>query len=217
MRFINIIVIIIIITLKSNLYGGIRYSHHDFSGSSWSGYEICVVCHTPHNANQTVFNSALWNHQNTASSYQTYTSSTLNATVGQPSGVSKLCLACHDGTIAIDSYGGTSNGTRFMTTGSFGTDMRNQHPISFEYSTALANADGRLHDPSTQSSGLGNTIAQDLLVNNKLECISCHDVHVHRNTSGCIGCHQMHPFQTITLSLRKSNSGSALCLTCHNK
>ncbi|MBI5326223.1 MAG: cytochrome C [Ignavibacteriae bacterium] len=217
MKILKVLVIAVFICNFSNLNAGIRYSHHDFSNSSWSGNQICIVCHTPHNANQDVFNAALWNHQNTNSSFQTYTSSTLNSTVGQPNGVSKLCLACHDGTIAIDSYGGMTNGTRFMTTGSFGNDLRNQHPVSFDYTTSLANADGELRDPSTQSSGLGGTIAQDLLINNKLECTSCHDVHIHRNTAGCSGCHQMHPFQTVSLSLRKSNSGSALCLTCHIK
>ncbi|MCL5992182.1 MAG: cytochrome C [Bacteroidetes bacterium] len=217
MRLLIVLVIVILFCQLTYLSAGIRYSHHDFSGSSWANFEICIPCHTPHNANQDIINGTLWNHQNTTSTYQTYTSSTLNATVGQPGGISKLCLSCHDGTIAIDSYGGTTSGTLFMTTGSFGTDMRNQHPISFEYSTSLANADGGLRDPATQSSGLGGTIAQDLLVNNKLECISCHDVHVHRNNSGCTGCHTIHPMQTKTLSLRKSNDGSALCLTCHIK
>ena len=60
--------------------------------------EICVFCHTPHNANPAV---PLWNQSVGGSNYQPYTSSTLQASVGQPTGASKLCLSCHDGTVAI--------------------------------------------------------------------------------------------------------------------
>lgn len=87
-----------------------------------------------------------------------------------------------------------------------GTDLRNDHPISFVYNSALATADGGLYNPATQTSGLGGTIEQDMLFgtagSKTLECASCHDVH---NTYG-------QPYM-----LLKSNNASALCLTCHNK
>ncbi len=200
--------------------GDIELSHHDFSGASWTGGRVCVVCHTPHNANTEVPDSPLWNHEVTVATYQLYQSSTLNAFPGQPSGHSKLCLSCHDGTVAVDNFGGNTGGTFFTSFGNFGTDLSHSHPISFTYNTALANADGELHDPSTTPSGLGGTIAEDLLVNGSLECSSCHDVHVSRNTQGCTGCHNIHPgggVVTTTLSLRIPNEGSAFCFTCHNK
>ena len=63
--------------------------------------EICIFCHTPHNANPAV---PLWNHSMAAGvNYQTYTSSTMAAQVGLPTGSTKLCLSCHDGTVAIGS------------------------------------------------------------------------------------------------------------------
>lgn len=200
--------------------GDIKDSHHDFSVVSWSGGRVCVVCHTPHNANTDVPGSPLWNHQLTSATFQLYHSSTLDAFPGQPTGKSKLCLSCHDGTVAMDSYGGNTSGTRFTSFGNFGTDLRHNHPISFTYNTALANADGELHDPSVRLTGLGGTIEEDLLDNGSLECTSCHDVHVSRNTQGCVGCHNVHApggVETKTLSLRISNDGSAFCLTCHNK
>ena len=60
--------------------------------------EICVFCHTPHNARPDI--PYLWNRQDPAGPYIPYYSSTLKASVGQPTGTSRLCLSCHDGTIA---------------------------------------------------------------------------------------------------------------------
>jgi hypothetical protein len=101
--------------------------------------------------------------------------------------------------------------------GHIGTDLRFEHPISFSYSSALALADGGLEDPSTTMSGLGGTIAEDLLDDGYMECTSCHDVHVPRKTvSGCNGCHRV-PGREPSLSIRIPNEKSALCLTCHKK
>lgn len=71
--------------------------------------QICVFCHTPHNANATQA-APLWN-RTLNSTYTPYTSSSLDAGVtalqgtaaGQPLGGSKLCLSCHDGVIALGS------------------------------------------------------------------------------------------------------------------
>ncbi|NOX85826.1 MAG: cytochrome C [Chlorobi bacterium] len=196
---------------------GLLNSHHDFTGASWSGGEACRPCHTPHNANMEVNDSPLWNHEVTSATFQVYTSNTLDATPGQPNGFSKLCLSCHDGTVAIENHGGFTGGTWYVTWGNITPDLRDDHPISFEYSSALAATDGGLYDPATTPSGLGGTIAEDLLQSGYLQCTSCHDPHISRNTQGCSGCHNVATGQTISLSLRISNAGSALCLTCHNK
>jgi predicted CXXCH cytochrome family protein len=88
------------------------------------------------------------------------------------------------------------------TNDQIGTDLTNDHPISFVYNTALATLDGALKDPSTATTSLGGTIATDMLdINSKIQCPSCHEVHD----------------QTISKFLKMSNSASALCLTCHNK
>ena len=91
--------------------GTITDTKHDFSASGWSGGEICIACHTPHNANTAVTDAPLWNHNLSAvASYALYQSDTLNAAPGQPTGTSKLCLSCHDGTVAYDNTtGGTKN------------------------------------------------------------------------------------------------------------
>lgn len=184
--------------------GTIIGSAHDFSSKGWSGGKICAPCHTPHNADTSVANSPLWNHKVTAATFTVYVGQgTMDATIGQPDGISKLCLSCHDGTVALDSFGGSS-GTSFISGGEkLGTDLTNDHPVSFTYDDALATSDGELATPSTAASGMGGSIAADMLFNNKLECASCHDVH---NTVA-----------NGPKLLVKSNAGSALCLTCHTK
>jgi len=60
---------------------------------------ICVFCHTPHNATPS---SPLWNKDIQPQVYTVYTSPTLRAgPLPQPTGPTKLCLSCHDGTIAM--------------------------------------------------------------------------------------------------------------------
>ena len=190
-------------------FGQITGSAHDFRSETWhsgAGAEICIVCHTPHNSDITIPEAPLWNHDNTGATFQPYSGTTLNAAVGQPTGESLLCLSCHDGSVALDSYGGSS-GTNFLvlTDDAFvGIDLRDDHPISFTYDDALATSDGGLHAPTATASGLagGGTITTDLLYSGVMQCSSCHDVH---RTVG------------IPSLLRIDNAGSALCLTCHDK
>ncbi|MFC2123349.1 cytochrome c3 family protein [Bacteroidota bacterium] len=180
-------------------------SAHDFSGDTWNTTtEICIVCHTPHNADGSITDAPLWNHQITGQpSFTLYASSTLDATMGQPDASSKLCLSCHDGLTAVDNFGGTTTGTQFITgTADIGTDLSDDHPVSFTYDAALATADGDLNDPTVATSGMGSTINADMLFSGKMQCASCHDVH---NGSGEVSM------------LIKSNSASGLCLTCHTK
>jgi len=70
--------------------------------------EICVFCHTPHGASflndGTTAVTPLWNRYiDEDQSYTPYDSSSIDAYTSppQPTGESKLCLSCHDGTIAI--------------------------------------------------------------------------------------------------------------------
>ncbi len=183
---------------------GITGSAHDFSGETWNNTnEICAVCHTPHNADATVADAPLWNHEITNTTFALYSSGTLDATMGQPDGSSKLCLSCHDGTVAVDNFSGTINGNEFVTGDALlGTDLSNDHPVSFVYDATLASSDGELYNPTTQNSGLGGTINADLLISNKVQCASCHDVHRSTNLANL---------------LRISNVSSGLCLTCHDK
>jgi hypothetical protein len=198
--------------------GVIAGSKHDFSTQKWTlNSQICVVCHTPHNGDTTTPGApALWNHANSTASYTLYTSPTMNAVTAQPGQSSKLCLSCHDGTVAVDSFGGNT-GTTFITnpaTGSYkpnmGTTLLDDHPIGFTYDTTLSNADGSLFDPASKIVTIGSTpsksgtIAATLLYGGKMECSSCHDVH-NTFTVGTSGM------------VKIGTSSSALCAACHNK
>lgn len=177
---------------------------HDLSRVQGTGGEICVVCHTPHNADTLVSEAPLWNHETTGATFAVYTSPTFDGgPPNQPGGASRLCLSCHDGTVALDAFGAQGGTANNVITGGalIGTDLSDDHPISFTYDSALATTDNGLFDPATASSGLGGTIDEDMLFAGNMECASCHDVHDN----------SIEPF------LRVSNAASAMCLTCHNK
>lgn len=186
----------------SNIEG----SAHDFSAID-PNEQICIFCHTAHNADTTVVDAPLWNHQVTTRTYQLYNSPTMNATTDQPTGASRLCLSCHDGTVAVDSYGGRTGVIFLGGSLAIGADqLVNDHPISFTYDDGLASDDGELFPPSSTPSGLGSTIREDLLFNDRLECSSCHDVH-----NGASA-------EVVDDSLLLiTQVGSQLCLTCHDK
>lgn len=184
---------------------------HDFSTESWapSTNRGCGVCHTTHQA-ISITSAPLWNHEATVvAGYTLYNSPTFNgnATITNPGASSRLCLSCHDGTVALENFGGVTSGTNYIDPGSriggvSGSDLSTEHPISFDYTDALASSDGGLYPPTTTNSGLGSTIDNDMLFNGKMECATCHDVH---NRFGVVHL------------LKMSNVNSELCLTCHNK
>lgn len=204
LKILNLLFIAFFILSTGLLAQNIVGSSHDFSDDTWNTTgQICIVCHTTHNADVSVNDAPLWNHETTSSSFTTYTSSTLDATSGQPDASSKLCLSCHDGTVAVDNFNGKMDGTSFLIGASnVGTDLNDDHPVSITYDAALASADGGLYDPTSTNSGLGGTISDDMLIGSQVQCASCHDVH---NGSG------------IEKLLRKTNNASQLCLTCHDK
>jgi len=137
--------------------------------------EICLFCHTPHNARP---DHPLWNRNDPGLNYTLYNSSTTQALPGQPDGSSILCLSCHDGTIALGNV--ISRTTPIIMGGGITTmppgvsnltqDLSNDHPVSFIYNSALAMFDGQLKDPA----GLTGPVK---LENNKVQCTTCHDPH----------------------------------------
>jgi len=195
------------------LAGTITGSAHDFTAQAWSGGRICVACHTPHKSDTSVTDAPLWNHANSTATYTLYSSPTMNATVTQPGGGSKLCLSCHDGTVAVNSFGGVTGTTMISAANNLGNNLKRSHPIGFTYDTALSTADGSLFDPATKTATIGSgtqtktgTIASVLLYGGKMECDSCHDVH-NTFTVGGAG----------TGLVKVDPSGSKICLACHNK
>jgi len=193
-----------VITTSST--GGVVNSPHDLGvggpGSIKAKSErgVCIFCHTPHGGTP---KTPLWNHHTTSAKYIPYSSSTMIAKVGQPNGASALCLSCHDGTVAL---GMLANGRganvismqhslTVMPSGAsnLGTNLSQDHPISFTYNSALAANQGKLCDPSA----LTGQVRLDR--NSQVQCTSCHDPHNDQFGNFLV----------------MNNAGSALCTTCH--
>jgi predicted CXXCH cytochrome family protein len=209
----SILAALLLFVAQIGMAGTLAGSAHDFSLAGWNtGGKVCVTCHVPHKSDTTVADAPLWNHKLQTTSYALYTSPTLKATVGQPGGNSKLCLSCHDGTVAIDSFGGATGTTMISAANNLGNSLKDDHPIGFTYDTALATAKGSMFDPATKTVTIGasptksGTVAALMLYSGKMECSSCHDVHntftVGANGSGMV---------------KMASAGSALCVACHNK
>ena len=212
------------------------------AGASDTMDRICIYCHAPHNTYRggDINYSPLWNHGVTTLTYNFYDSGAGAPIVGphatqstdsaygnmDPNGelfsVSKLCLSCHDGNVALDVYGDPqmvdaangSVGAGVMTLpadGSFeigrdddsdGTgDLDNHHPIGFDYDAVQA-VDNEIA-ASTVTFASGVRIA-DVLSAGAMECSTCHDVH---NSTGGMG----------EKFLWGTNAGSDFCCTCHLK
>jgi predicted CXXCH cytochrome family protein len=257
-------------------FAGISNTKHNLSSTAGpasrvnnsSVTEICVFCHTPHGSDKTI--APLWNKAAGTATYSTYadlgTSSfdSVSLTTGS---ISLACLACHDGTQAMNVmintpgsggwvpgsgtiYGSMigTNQTANKLSGAgnialIGTDLQNDHPISIPYAAGPLSSAGV---PAVASSGAytyGSALFRDAdfkgvaakKINGKdvwwvdsepspngtreksdmqlfartgasgnqpyVECASCHDPHT----------------ETQQTFLRTSNTGSAICLACHNK
>lgn len=204
----KLIVVLAVVAMAVPALAVITGSAHDFSSATWnSGGEKCQPCHTPHNAYQNGTEIVpLWNHyDSTTASFTVYSSpyNTLDGgALGQPAGVSKACLSCHDGSVALDSFGGTAGSTTITGAALLGADLSNDHPVSFTWPTTDDEIKPTTTTVTFADSSTG-TIA-DMLFSNQMECASCHDVH---NTVS----------ESANSLLLIDNAGSALCLTCHDK
>ena len=97
------------------------------------GY-ACLFCHAPHRATRAP--TPLWNQRLSSATYDMYTSTTYHQNNLQPqvAGSSKLCLSCHDGTVAIGqtvSQGLIATSGTMSAKSNLGTDLRTSHPFSF--------------------------------------------------------------------------------------
>ena len=135
----------------------------------------------------------MWNHTLTVvADYTMYPDVT-----NQPSAESKLCLSCHDGTVAIDAFGGAAGGTTITGDALLGEDLSEDHPIAVVYPAA---DDDYVADPTAAS----NVKLVDVSGEDRVECVSCHDPH-----EGDGG--------TSPEFLREPIAGSVLCTSCHVK
>ena len=178
--------------------------------------EVCVYCHTSHQATTASSQDPLWNHtlQVLTTTYGVYASATLQATPVEIGNVaagsasaSFLCMSCHDGSVAPSSlYNDPNSGAptaipAITGNANLGADLTDDHPINFDYDGALVTADGGLATPVSTSSVDAGGLIPLFGGTGSVQCASCHNPHDPTNI----------PF------LRVSNVNSGLCTTCHNK
>ncbi len=169
--------------------GTVRALHED---------EVCIFCHAPHNTEP---QTPLWNRYNPTTYYRIYSSSTTDARIDQPGPASKMCLSCHDGSIALglvrsrDPADPIAMNQPFMPSGpsNLTNNLSDDHPIGFRFDRQLANRDRQLRSPDLVSREI------KLGSRGELECTSCHDPH--NNELGNF--------------LRVTERGGTLCNTCH--
>jgi predicted CXXCH cytochrome family protein len=140
-----------------------------------------------------------------------------------PGSSSLLCLSCHDGTIAVNSWGNGDQRPQSISTGStlianayaIGKDqyLGNHHPIGFDVDQVVA-ADpdytggvlvGGVRSPDAAMLTPTEFVRDHLYGpgNTQMECGTCHSVHNVGNNGEAL--------------LWRSDQNSELCLTCHAK
>jgi len=191
---------------------GGRGTSSGLPGVTFSGEQrVCVFCHVPHNADA---GTPLWSRTlpADATDYKPYQSSTLNASPkpDKPTGASRLCLSCHDGTIALGQFVGSklTDATK-MPTGAtpainhnLTTDLSDDHPISFAYTDVLAQK-SQLVSPSTLPPSI------KLQYGTNLECTACHDPHDNQYGNFLV-------MNNTDPGKANYQPGSPLCTSCHN-
>jgi len=181
--------------------GQVSRTVHNLSAAGGGGAkplamdEVCTFCHTPHSMGTA---RAIWDRNAPPTIYTLYSSSTLEAKLNQPTGASRVCLSCHDGTTAPGNLRAAGAALKAFQTPlqgriSLGTDLSDDHPISFVYDNQLALKRGDLADPVALSRAL------PLDRTNQLQCTTCHDPHNDRYRK----------------FLRMDDQRGALCAACH--
>ena len=188
---------------KSAVASSMHDLRNGIGGNEWSAasFTLCSFCHIAHKPGAVVSAPAkagplLWNHTfSSVAAYGVYTSDTFagygtdiadvgTGNTGVTTTVSNLCLSCHDGTVAINSFyegitksdfsGNIVEGTVFMPDDTTIKDMTQIHPVNFTYDATLAGKAGILVPFSTQSVDSAGEIP---LFSGKLQCATCHDPH----------------------------------------
>jgi len=203
---------------KSAVFG----SPHDFKTQlGGASYTLCNFCHVAHK-----FGSAptgpgylLWNHTlSNVASYGVYSSDSMRSTpsdIGGQLTVSNLCLSCHDGTVAINSWyeaqAGANfqplpQGTVFTTDAGLVRDLTKQHPVNFVYPDATTAAAIGIQPAADLNSVDGNGNVP--LFNGRMQCATCHDPHAGPSS----GAHLF--FRAFPSTPAQTLTGSS-CVYCH--
>ncbi len=196
--------------------------------------EVCVFCHIPHQSRP--LGKPLWNRSMPTSNYTMYDSDylrrigypdvalDLGTANDTPGALSRQCLSCHDGTVAVGSVfklrrtfmdgnviamdGVEGDGTIPSTASGFlGTDLTMHHPVGIEYDPAIT----KNFDVGTRTAEL--KIIPDSPIKlfeyggkKYVECSSCHDPHKDNGK-----------FLHVDSGANHAQNVRDTCLACHDK
>ncbi len=182
---------------------GVVGSKHDLSISGPGPFKsdtesnACAFCHVSHGGDRAD------GRPDKSAEIVPYRSSTSRGrTESRPTGASRACLSCHDGTIALGKTRSRLIKVRDTAPGgklpaghraNLGTDLRGTHPISFIPPISMT-----AHPPAA-----GDPVKLDR--RGELQCTACHDPHVEILAATGEGNF-----------LVKTMRQGGLCLTCHD-
>lgn len=188
---------------------GIESTLHDFSLVR-QDQNLCAACHPPHVANGPQLPG---NREPSTIAFrwsdlrETSGGTRLPTNVGSWLGSSRVCLACHDGTVDRRSFGSAGGGAVGL-----GHDLKGSHPIAipYPYNRAKNTYNGIATGDAALKSGWVSAPRDVKLYsdptapapnNQGIECASCHDPHGTRHAK----------------FLRVSEFRGEICLRCHLK
>ena len=202
----------------------IKGSKHDFTAAAWAQGQPCVPCHlvqapTARDALGNSVTGVVWNRAlPPASGYRMYVGGTI-ASGQELDTTSLLCMSCHDGAIALDSFSGAC-GSVFIGTGAganprarFGSDLTGEHPVGAAGAWPTAPHDSALVDPVLRE-------RQGIMPLGKLAssgrpavgCRTCHDPHNIAGNEHMLWVRNSGMTSTVD---GRTVSGSGLCFNCH--
>ena len=212
---------------------------HDLSSASTFSYkakilsqggtdEKCIFCHTPHSAKS---DAPLWNRAASTAIYTPYTSDVIAGLPSYPAAEdpgataspgfvahskTRICLSCHDGTIALGSVVNMPNtitgdiqmsGNSMIqpsSPGYLGIDLRDDHPVAIKYDSTKDMelvSSGSLAGKVRLYADSGGRAVVSKVDGSYVECTSCHNAHDNQYGKFLI----------------ETNQNSALCIRCHAK
>ncbi|MBI5710053.1 MAG: hypothetical protein HZC42_07085 [Candidatus Eisenbacteria bacterium] len=233
---------------------GLVNSSHDLrtlQNLGQTNNQVCIYCHTPHRAAD---QNLIWNHSLGSGNYSfgatgpfgspgratTAAGTTLPAsTTAFGSGPTKMCMSCHDGSVALGALNNIGDGTPGIipTTpatlsgethqiASASGGMGGNHPVAIPYPDRA----GAVYNGITTgvTSGFGGAAGSGGWAD--VTSAQSAGVKLHGGSAAgtfgmeCTSCHEPHNDGVATTEgeagkyfLRVSGDNSALCLACHRK
>lgn len=183
--------------------------------------QVCLPCHTPHFSNPD--SEYLWNHVMPDDTQWVLRPDADKATILAHG--SRLCLSCHDGSVALDAYGlpdgnvsGTGSSNFISAIKRIGPDLTTHHPIGNEYPLTSSRYEKPIgYDPTDPTSVLPGPGESFSVTSSDPTLASSRGVPLVEGTVQCESCHFAHGSAASDgrMFLRVDNSVSALCSQCH--